>query len=108
MAGFLAASAAHRAWYRSHGINDNDIVVARIIVRDEKTGERKYSETDAISYHIRPPSKDRVKGEGDEAWNAYVKQYRENSEIKNQYNTCMPKGILTSVSEPRPSGREVR
>jgi hypothetical protein len=32
--GFLKAVEAHKAWYRANGITDNDIVAARVLVRD--------------------------------------------------------------------------
>jgi hypothetical protein len=43
-----------------------------------------------LTYHIRPPGPGRVQT-GDASWNAFVQQYRDNSEIKAEYVTCMPK-----------------
>jgi hypothetical protein len=88
MDGFMAAVAAHKAWYRNHGFTDNVIVASRVILRDEKTGAMKYSDTEVVTYHLRPPKRE---GKTDAAWDAYVKQYRDTSDIKNQYLTCMPK-----------------
>ena len=51
----------------------------------------KYSDTDVLSYHIRPPAPETVKNRGDAAWKAYVKLYTDTSEIKSEYMTCMPK-----------------
>jgi hypothetical protein len=87
---FLAAAAAHQAWYRANGITDNEIVTARVLVRDPATGAVSYSDTEVLSYHIRLPQQ-RLPNRGDAAWNAYVKQYQETSEIKSEYMTCMPK-----------------
>lgn len=86
---FMAAVAAHQAWYRTNSIKDNQIVAARVFVRDEATGTFKYSDTEVVSYHFRPPMS--VPNRGDAAWNAYVQQYRDSSEIKNEFMTCMPK-----------------
>lgn len=91
MKGFMDAVAAHQAWYRANGITDNQIVTARIIVRDKATGALSYSDTEILSYHFGLPDRSRTPNRGDAAWNAYVKQYRDNSEIKNEYLTCMPK-----------------
>lgn len=88
---YLAAVAAHKAWYRSHGFNDNVIVASRVIQTDERTGAMKYSDREVITYHVRPPGSAPTNAKKDAAWDAYVKQYRDTSEIKNEYLTCMPK-----------------
>ena len=91
MKGFLDAAAAHQAWYRKNGVNDNEIVVSRVIVKDEKTGKFSYSNKEVITYHINPPDAKRTPNRGDADWNAYVKMYRDNSDMKSEYVTCMPK-----------------
>ena len=88
MEGFMAAVAAHKAWYRDHGFKDNVIVASRVIVPDENNHALTYSSSEVITYHVRPPS---TEGQQDAAWDAYVKQYRDTSDIKTQYVTCMPK-----------------
>ncbi len=87
MQGLMAAVAAHLAWYRSHSFKDNEIVVARVT----GTEPDKWSDTEAITYHYRPPGMGAPRGRGDAAWNAYVKLYQENSEIKTLYIASMPK-----------------
>jgi hypothetical protein len=93
---FMAAATAHTAWYRANGITDNEIIISRVIVRDKTTGAQSYSDHEVLSYHINPPGQARTPNRGDAAWNAYVKQYRDSSEIKNEYMTCMPKHAMTS------------
>lgn len=88
---FMSAVAAHKAWYRSHGFEDNVIVASRVMLRDEKTGAMKYSDTEVFTYHVRPPGPAQTQPKHDAAWDAYVKQYRDTSDIKNEYITCMPK-----------------
>jgi len=51
----LAVVAAHKAWYRSHGFDDNVIVASRVILTDDKTGVMKYSDAEVVTYHVRPP-----------------------------------------------------
>jgi len=89
MQAFMSAVAAHKAWYRSHGFNDNVIVASRVMLRDEKTGALNYSDSEVVTYHVRPPRQ--ADSRKDAAWDAYVKQYRDSSDIKNEYITCMPK-----------------
>jgi hypothetical protein len=89
--GFMAAVAAHKAWYRANGVTDNVIVASRVMERDKTTGEMKYSDTQVLTYHIRPPANERTPHRGDAAWNAYVKQYADNSVVQNEYVTCLPK-----------------
>jgi hypothetical protein len=90
--GFLKAVEAHKAWYRANGVTDNDIVAARVLVRDEKTGlPVKYSETEIMSFHLRPPGTSRIPNKNDAAWEAFVKQYRDNSDLKSEYSACIPR-----------------
>ncbi len=89
MDGFMKAAAAHRAWYRANKITTNEIVTARVIEMDRAAGTSKYSDTEVLQYHIRPPQ--RPANADDAAWKAYVKQYQDNSEIVSEYMTCMPK-----------------
>jgi len=91
MKGFMDALAAHLAWYRSHGFKDNRIVAARIIERDPRSGELKYSEKQVMTYHFNPPGMGDPAGRGDAAWNAYVKLYRDNSDMLSETVTCMPR-----------------
>ena len=91
LAGFMAAVTAHKAWYRANGITDNEMVTSRVIVRNATTGAQEYSDKEVLTYHINPPGPDRTPHRGDAAWNAYVKQYRDNSDLKSEYLTCMPK-----------------
>jgi hypothetical protein len=89
--GFMDAVAAHQAWYRKNGIADNQIFASRVIVKDEKTGAFKYSDTEVLTYHVNPPDSKRTPHRGDDSWNAYVKMYRDTSDIKSEYITCAPK-----------------
>ena len=90
MEGFMKAMDAHLAWYRSHGVTDNQIYGAPVIVRDEKTKERKYSDKEMMTFHVNPPSGDRDPKK-DDAYEAFVKMYRDNSDIKFTYSVCLPK-----------------
>ena len=91
MKDFLAAVAAHKAWYRKNGVTDNDILVSRVIVKDEKTGGWKYSDSQVITYHTNPPEANEKLPRNDADWNAYVKMYNDSSTVKSISLSCMPK-----------------
>ena len=67
---FLDAVAAHKAWYREHGFKDNVIVASRIIQVDETTRSMKYSDSEVVTYHVRPPGSEQTQPKHDAAWDA--------------------------------------
>ena len=90
--GFLKAVEAHKAWYRANGITDNDIVAARVLAKDDKgQPTNKYSETEVMSFHLRPPAAARTPNKNDAPWQAFIKQYRDNSDLKLEYWACIPR-----------------
>ena len=92
LAAFMKALEAHIAWYRKNGFTDNQIYSAPVIVRDATTKTLKYSETEVMTFHVRPPSESSSEIAKDQAgWDAYVKQYRDSSDIKSEYRVCLPK-----------------
>ena len=59
---------------------------------DPKTNTFKYSDTEVIAFHVRPPSgRPSVAAKDQAGWDAYVKQYRDSSDIKAEYMACLPK-----------------
>jgi hypothetical protein len=90
--GFMEAVAAHKAWTLSHGLTKDEIITVPVIVRDEKTQVRAYSDKEFWSIHIHGSNGPGPKH--DEAYDAFVKMYRENSEIKSQYDICLPNTSL--------------
>ncbi|SNT18653.1 hypothetical protein SAMN05421770_10525 [Granulicella rosea] len=88
---FMAAVAAHRAWFKAHGARDNQIVVARI----EDHGA--YSGTKFITYHINPPATEPVRDAG---FDAFVKLYADTSKITESYRTCMPETVVSTDPTP--------
>lgn len=91
IAGFTAAVAAQKAWYRTNGVTDNDIAVSRVLEKDSATGGVKYSDKDVLTYHVHPPAEERTPEIGDSDWKAFEKQFRDNADLKSEYTTCMPK-----------------
>jgi hypothetical protein len=90
--GFLNAVAAHKAWVFSHGLTKDEITTVPVIVRDEKTHSRAYSDKQFLSIHIH--GADGPDPKHDDAYDAFVKMYRDNSDIKSAYDVCLPAGSL--------------
>jgi hypothetical protein len=88
--GFFEAVAAHRAWVFSHGLTKDEITTVPVIVRDEKTKARSYSDKQFLSIHIH--GSDGPGPKHDDAYDAFVKMYRDNSDIKSEYDICVPNG----------------
>jgi len=86
--GFMNAVAAHKAWVFSHGLTKDEITTVPVIVRDEKTGARSYSSKQFLSIHVHGSNDPGPKH--DEAYDAFVKMYRDNSDIKSAYDICLP------------------
>jgi hypothetical protein len=59
-----------------------------VIDRDEKTRARSYSNKQFWSMHIHGSNDPQPKP--DEAYDAFVKMYRDNSDIKSAYDICLP------------------
>ena len=82
------ALAMHKAWFRKNGYKDQ-IFAARVLERDEKTGEAHFSNHMVLQYHfIEEGSKPPVH---DADWDAYVKAYTDISTMKETYISCVPK-----------------
>jgi len=90
--GFMEAVAAHKAWVASHGLTKDEIITVPVIVRDEKTRARSYSDKEFWSIHIHGSNDPDPKH--DEAYDAFAKMYRDNSDIKASYDICVPAGSL--------------
>jgi len=88
MEGFLAAVAAHNAWYRGKGVMDL-IFATPVIVGDETKQQQSYSTKQFLTFHLYSKPGDGPRH--DDAYDAFVKLYRENSDIKSEYTVCMPK-----------------
>ena len=93
--GFMEAVAAHRVWVVSHSLVKDQIVTVPVIVRDDKTHTRSYSDKEFWSIHIYGSNDPEPKH--DDAYDAFVKMYRANSDIKSAYDICLPSGSLKPV-----------
>lgn len=85
-AAFEAAARDHLAWYRGHGISSNRLVVGAVINGDMSKGFTA-SETEYVSIHMDSPGVPRDKR--DAAWDAYVKAYRDSSDLAVDKFACV-------------------
>jgi hypothetical protein len=90
--GFMEAVAAHRNWVLSHGLTKDEIITVPVIERDENAHTSSYSTKQFWSIHIHGSNGPGPKH--DEAYDAFVKMYRDNSDIKSAYDICVPNGAM--------------
>jgi hypothetical protein len=94
LAAFMRAQEAHIAWYRKNGFTNNQIYTARVLVTGGTTSAMTYSETEVMSFHVRPPAPAAgasVSSKDQAGWDAYVKLYRDTSDLKSEHFACLPK-----------------
>ncbi len=97
IAGVEKAVEDHFAWYRSKGFNDNDVVAARVLKYDPTGNRYVNDESLVVTLHVNPPAEmvtatphpDHAE-EPDAAWDAYVKEYDDNSDIIATVPLCLP------------------
>ena len=89
MAGFNKAVADHTKWYADHGYTADRQVVAPILVYDDKTKTVSAAKDQVMTLHTNATSVPMAKH--DAAWDAYVAEYRSNSDILSETVVCMPK-----------------
>ncbi len=88
-AGFDQAVKDQIAWYRGHGITGNKIVTADVI--DLAAGGPSLSTTEIMSIHYDPPAALGNQPAPDDAYKAFVKEFRDNSDITSEKFVCLPR-----------------
>jgi len=88
--GFLAAVAAQKAWYASHGVTSDEIFAVPVILRDATTRAQSYSDKQYMTFHVHGGAPGQPGPKHDEGYDAFVKLFRDNSDIKSEYNVCLP------------------
>src|ERR1700749_964371 len=87
-AGFDKAVADQIAWYKSHGITSNKIVSAEGI--DFNSGAPQLSTKEIMTIHYDPPAANGKQPATDDAYKAFVKEFRDNSDIATEKTVCLP------------------
>ncbi len=85
-AAYEKAARDHLAWYRSHGFAQNRLLVGPVITGDRTKGFTA-SETEFASIHLDSPGVPPDKR--DAAWDAYVKGYRDASDLTVDKFVCL-------------------
>lgn len=88
-AGFDKAVQDQIAWYRGKGITTNKIVEANVI--DFNGGKPLVSAKEVLSIHYDPPAAMGKQPAQDDGYKAFVKEFRENSDITTEKSVCLPK-----------------
>jgi hypothetical protein len=88
-AGFDKAVKDQIAWYRSHGITSNRIVTAEVI--DIHAGSPSLSEKEIMTIHYDPPAATGAQPTPDDAYKAFVKEFRDNTDITTEKTVCLPR-----------------
>lgn len=88
-AGFDKAVADQIAWYRGHKITSNRIVTANVI--ELSSGKPMVSAREIMTIHYDPPSAKDLQPTIDDAYKAFVKEFRDNTDITVEKNVCLPK-----------------
>lgn len=85
-AAYEKAARDHAAWYRSHGYKENRLLVGPVITGGRGEGWTA-SETEYASVHMDAPGVPADKR--DAGWDAYVKEYRDSSELTADKFVCL-------------------
>ena len=88
-AGFDKAVKDQIAWYRGHGITTNKIVTADVI--DFAGGAPALSTKEVMSIHYDPPGATGTQPAPDDAYKAFVKEFRDNTDITTEKTVCLLK-----------------
>jgi hypothetical protein len=88
-AGFDKAVQDQIAWYRGKGISNNKIVVAGVI--DFSGGAPALSGKDIATIHYDPPAANGTQPTPDDGYKAFVKEFRDNTDITTEKTVCLPK-----------------
>lgn len=89
-AAFDKAVASQIAWYRSHGVTSNKIVEANVI----EVGNGKppmISAKEVVTIHYDPPTAAGKQPAIDDGYRAFVKEFRDSSDIASEKTVCLPK-----------------
>ena len=88
-AGFEKAVADQIAWYRSHGLTGNKIVTADVI--DFNSGKPAISAKEIMTIHYDPPAATGKQPASDDSYKAFVKEFRDNTDITTEKTVCIEK-----------------
>ncbi len=86
---FEKAVADQVAWYKAKGITTNRIVTANVI--DLSSGKPMVSTKEVMTFHYNPPAASGTQPAIDDGYKAFVKEFRDSSDIAVEKTVCLPK-----------------
>ncbi len=88
MAGIEQAVADHDKWYADHGFTEDRIILAPILVYDAANKAMRVAPDQVMTIHMH--SHEVPKDKRDAAWDAYVAEYKANSDVASETVVCLP------------------
>jgi hypothetical protein len=89
--GFVKAVHDNQAWYRSHGLTQNEQVAGKVLVFDQAARSWSVSPDTVATVHVNPPGPNGPAHDG--AWNAFVGEYRATSDLTTETMICLERPI---------------
>jgi hypothetical protein len=89
--GFVKAVHDHQAWYRAHGLTQNDQIAGVVLVYDQAAKSSTASPDTVATVHVNPPGP--TGPAHDSAWDAFVSEYRANSDLATETMICLERPI---------------
>ena len=77
---FAKATVDQRAWYRAHGITTNEQYVGAVLTPTGPSADQM------VTLHMDAPLK---RPDADAAWNAFVAEFRDSSDIVSETRACL-------------------
>jgi hypothetical protein len=87
-AGFMKAVADQEAWYRSKGITKNSQLAGKVFTTTG--GKGAYQDGALLTIHMNAPDSG-LTPPSDAAYAAFVKEFRDNSDIVSETRACLAK-----------------
>lgn len=88
MAGIEKAVADHAKWYADHGFTEDRIIIAPVLVYDAANKTMRVAADQVMTLHMH--SHEVPKDKHDAAWDAYVAEYKANSDVASETVVCLP------------------
>jgi len=83
------ATRDHMTWYRSHGFKATRQLVGTVIDFDPATASAAIDPAKVMTIHLNSPGSQKTGPLKDEAWDAYVAEYRDSSQIASTMLVCL-------------------
>ncbi len=94
--GLREASSKHDAWYKSHGVKDNEQVVIPLFKYDRDTDTWTKDRKRVSTLHLNSmASANAREHQGDSAWDEFISLYNKNTEVTETLFACLPRSLFS-------------